>query len=472
MKRVPVKMILMVLALACAAVAQQPKSATGLLRAFFEAVNSNEPGAVAEFYKDGVTERFRTLRSPEENRAFYERIRNDLGKLTVQGMRRVGPAKAVATLEAEKMSMPVEFAFDLVDGKIDGLSVHVGGHGGGGRETKVRLPEGASDEELAVALDRQLRELVKADEFSGVVLLARNGEPIFHRGYGFAERESGRLVTTGTRFDVASITKFLTKIAVAQLAQTGTLELSDLIFEHLPKYPNPEAARKITIQHLVDHSSGLGDIFNQRWMEVDKSVFIEPVDFFSIFADQPLRFEPGERRFYSNAGYITLGAVVAAVSGTPYFEYIEENILRPAGMTASGFPAKDGSDPGIAVGYTRGGPMGGHTDAGGPLRANLGMLPMRGCPASSSTHSAEDLLELDRALRAGKLLNPKWTAWVFGSEVVDEDGGYKIGVAGGGPGVSAGWQSDGAVTAIVLANLDPPAGEGLAMELYRALAAP
>ena len=80
-------------------------------------------------------------------------------------------------------------------------------------------------------------------------------------------------------------------------------------------------------------------------------------------------------------------------------------IFAPAGMTRSGFPVKDGSDPSVAIGYTRGSALGGHTGAGGPMKSNLGMLPIRGCPAGSSTHTAEDLLRLDRALRAGKLLD-------------------------------------------------------------------
>ena len=103
------------------------------------------------------------------------------------------------------------------------------------------------------------------------------------------------------------------------------------------------------------------------------------------------------------------------------------------------------------------------------MRSNLGMLPIRGCPAGSSSHAAQDLLELDRALRAGKLLDEEWTAWVFGAGDGDDSGSAVIGIAGGGPGVSAGWESNGEVAAIVLANLDPPSGEALAFDLYRGL---
>ena len=86
--------------------------------------------------------------------------------------------------------------------------------------------------------------------------------------------------------------------------------------------------------------------------------------------------------------------IVEAASGKPYFDYMEEQIFGPAGMTRSGFPAKDGSNPELAVGYSRGGPTGGRSDAAGPMKSNLGMLPLRGCPAGSSSHTAEDLLKL------------------------------------------------------------------------------
>ncbi|MFQ5525350.1 MAG: serine hydrolase [Thermoanaerobaculia bacterium] len=468
MRRFTISATIAVAVLAAVAFAQQPQSAAGLLKEFFAAVNSDDPEALVEFYKEGVTEDFRTRRTAEEDRAFYRRVRDDLGALTVEGLRRVAPDKALAMVNAEKTDMPVEFAFDLAGGKIDGFSVRVGGPPGG-RDAMVQLPDEASPEEFAATLDRQLKRLAATDRFSGVVLLARDGEPVFHRAYGKAEREAGRAVTTATAFDVGSITKMITKVAIAQLAQAGKLGLSDAVSEHLPDYPNSEVAKMITIQQLVDHSSGLGDIFNQRWVEADKSKFVQPDDFFSLFADEPLQFTPGEKRSYSNAGYITLGAVVSAASGRPYFDYVEERIFRPAGMSDSGFPVKDGSDVSLAIGYTRGGPTGGHADATGPLESNLGMLPIRGCPAGSSTHTASDLLKLDSALRAGKLADPEWTAWVFGSVSVRETSDYGIGVAGGGPGVSAGWEGNGGATAIVLANLDPPAGSGLVLELFRAI---
>lgn len=476
---IPTRRIALVLCcavFAAPALVAQPRSAAPLLRSFFDAFNSEDPVAMETFGAEGFSDDFRGRKTAEEDREFYAGLRDKLGRLTIETMMRESAEKARVGLSSDRVPMPVNFIFTLAGGKIDGFQVEVGGPPGGGREPMLELELEGNDEELASALDRQLRGLAETDRFSGVVLLARDGEPFFHRAYGLADREGGREIETTTRFDVGSITKMITKIAVAQLAQAGKVDLDAALATYLPDYPNPEVAKKITIRHLVEHSSGMGDLFGPRWTEADKSEYVEPADFFPLFADEPLQFEPGTSRAYSNAGYITLGAVVAAVSGRPYFAYVEDNVFAPAGMTRSSFPVKDGTNPELAIGYTRPGWGGGpgrrtETDsAQAPRVRNLGRLPIRGCPAGSSSHAAEDLLKLDRALRTGKLLDPEWTGWVFGAGYAGDVRTALVGIAGGGPGVSAGWESDGAITAIALSNIDPPSGERVALELYRVLA--
>lgn len=332
-------------------------------------------------------------------------------------------------------------------------------------ETPVQpldLPAGLDDAALARALSERLEERAAGDTFSGVVLLARDGRIVFNEAFGYADRASGRAAIADTAFDVGSITKLVTKTAIAQLLQQGRLELDGRIADYLPDYPNRAVAEAVTVGQLVDHSSGLGDIFNERWMAADKRRYVAPGDFFELFADAPLRFEPGTSRAYSNAGYIVLGAIVEAVSGLPYADYVERHIFEPAGMRRSGFEVRDGNNDAHAIGYA---PFG----ENGELVANIGLLPVAGCPAGSSMHTAEDLFRLDAALRDGTLLDPSWTAWLFRAEAPRADADYVIGVAGGAPGVSAGLESDGRTVAIVLANLDPPVGDALARELYEVL---
>ena len=146
MKREGMTVWLLTLALAGAAWAQE--SAAGLLREYFEAVNSGEYAAMVEFYEEGVTEGFRARRSEEEDRALYERIRGDLGRLTVEGLRRLGPNKAVAQLSAEKMALPVEFTFDLAEGRIDGIAINVPVPNGSNLDLATQLKRSLSVEEV------------------------------------------------------------------------------------------------------------------------------------------------------------------------------------------------------------------------------------------------------------------------------------------------------------------------------------
>lgn len=364
--------------------------------------------------------------------------------------------------------MPVELAFRLKDDRIDGVSIRVGGGPGELAEQQpslaLELRDGVDDAALSEKLRRKLRAMAEQGAFSGVVLLARDGKPIFNEAFGLANRERGAPNTPETRLDVGSITKLLTKIAIARLLEDGKLRLEDSILEHIPDYPDKDAAARITIADLLEHRSGLGDIFTDRWESFAKDALREPRDFFPLFTGIPLGFEPGRGKRYSNAGYVVLGAIVEAASGKPYTEYVRAHVLAPAGMKRSGFLAHDGKTQDLAVGYTReGAPE-------GELRSNQGQLPPRGSAAGSSAHTASDLLRLDQALRTGRLLGPKWAGFVLTGSLETADPRFEaIGIAGGGPGVNAALESDGRASVIVLANLDPPVAGELASQLFPAL---
>lgn len=303
--------------------------------------------------------------------------------------------------------------------------------------------------------------------FSGTVLVARDGEVWHQSAHGLAHRGYGVANHPGTRFDLGSINKLFTKLAIAQLAAAGKLSLDDTLAARLPSYPNRETAARITVRQLADHASGLGDIFVPAFAQADKTRFRRPEDFFPLFADAPLLFEPGSGRQYSNAGYQVLGAIVAAASGMDYHDSIAERVWAPAGMTATAFVARDEPTADVAVGYTEG--------DDGRLRNNLFALPVIGSPAGSSFSTSGDMLRFDRALRSGKLVAAAWAAWVLTGEEPGEAAAppaldrLGLGFAGGAPGVNAMYEIAGAWTVIVLANQDPPAAGRLAQALANAL---
>ena len=151
----------------------------------------------------------------------------------------------------------------------------------------------------------------------------------FLEAYGRADRDFDVPNRTDTKFNVGSINKVFTQVAVAQLASGGKLALSDR--PRLPDYPGPGADR-ITIQQLLTMSSGLGDIFGKKYDATPKSRLRNLSDFLPLFVDEPLLFEPGMSRRYSNAGYVVLGLIVERVSGQSYHDYVREHVFRPAGM--------------------------------------------------------------------------------------------------------------------------------------------
>src|SRR5439155_8281173 len=98
-----------------------------------------------------------------------------------------------------------------------------------------------------------------------------------------------------------------------------------------PDYPNKSVAEKVTIYQLLTHTSGLGDFFNEKF-EAQKTRLRSVPDYFPLFVNDPLLFEPGQKWQYSNAGFIILGAIIEKVSGENYFDYVREHIYKPAGM--------------------------------------------------------------------------------------------------------------------------------------------
>jgi CubicO group peptidase (beta-lactamase class C family) len=297
--------------------------------------------------------------------------------------------------------------------------------------------------------------LARLDQLSGIVLVAQDGVPQFERAYGMADREAGRPNDLETSFNLGSINKLFTGIAIRQLAAAGKLNIDSSLAGAWPDYPNQEAARKVTIRQILEHRSGIqGNIFAAPPGKTRHDV-VSLQDYFELFKNEPLQFEPGSRQQYSNAGYIVLGLLIERLSGENYYEYVRRHIFEPAGMTQTGSWRIDRWPANTAIGYTRGG-----EDAAPntPLKRNTDILPGKGSSAGGGYSTAHDLLRLLNALRAHKVPN------------APEAG--MIGIAGGAPGLNAAMEGGlpGGYDVIVLANLDPPAAERVARLIRAALA--
>ena len=294
--------------------------------------------------------------------------------------------------------------------------------------------------ELLRRLTATMDSLVALNEFSGVVVIAKNGAPVFERAYGMADRDARRPNTVETAFNIGSINKLFTQIAIRQLAAAGKLELDSSLAKAWPDYPNADVARRVTIRQLLQHRSGIGGNIFQAPAGKRRRDLRHNRDFLTLFVARPLDFEPGTRQQYSNAGYVILGQLVERLSGEDYYTYVRRAIYTPAGMSRTGHWLVDSLPPNTAIGYT--------TEAG-PIERNTEYLPGRGSAAGGGYATAHDLMRLVQALRDRKIAAAPPAG---------------VGIAGGAGGLNAVLEGDmpGGYDLIVLANLDPPAAERIA----------
>jgi CubicO group peptidase (beta-lactamase class C family) len=299
-----------------------------------------------------------------------------------------------------------------------------------------------TDREIVASLALPLDSLARAERFSGAALLVRGDSVLFQHAYGLASRENQVPNQLDTRFNLGSINKIFTTVAIQQLAEGGKLSLDSTVDRYLADYPKDKGS-KITVRQLLDHRGGVPDVFGERYEKAGAANIKTMADWYALIRDEPLRFPPGTQQQYSNGGYVLLGEIIEHVSGESYYDYVRRHIYEPAGMTRTEHPMSASSDPSRAIAYSR------VDDAAPPAPAPL---PGRGSPAGGGYSTVGDLVRFAQALRAGKLIKG-----TFAPRMVGPQAG--LGIAGGSPGVNALLQLSGPYVLAVLANMDPPAAE-------------
>ena len=338
-----------------------------------------------------------------------------------------------------------------------------------GEPTGAPATQAAADSDFVATLRDRLEAATARDEFSGAVLVARDGRTLFEGAYGFADRERGIPNTPLTQFRFGSMGKMLTAVAVLQLAQAGKVRLDAPLGTYLPDYPNAEVASKVTLHHLLTHTGGTGDIFGPEFT-AHRSELRTTGDYLRLYGTRGLRFDPGTKWEYSNYGFVLLGAVVERVGGTSYYDQVAAGVYAPAGMTATGSAPEDSLVPGRSVGYTR-------QLVPGALVSNAPTLPYRGTPAGGGYSTVEDLARFAVALREHRLLDSTYTALLLEGKVAIGQGvryayGFVdrvrlgrrlVGHDGGAPGMNGElmFEPDDGYVVVVLSNLDPPAATGV-----------
>lgn len=255
-------------------------------------------------------------------------------------------------------------------------------------------PPSISDTELARYADQLLAATYPADQPGAVALIVRDGRTLLRQGYGLAHLELGVPLQPDMVFAVGSVTKQLTAAAILLLQERGKLSVDDDITKHLPDYP--AHGQKITLEHLLTHTSGIPSYTGTaEWLARVRDDLSLP-QVIDLFKDKPLEFAPGTQWAYNNSGYILLGAVIEKVSGKPYPDFIEHEILAPLGMTRSSYGSFSKIIPRRVQGYERG--ADGYRNA-----RSISMSTFHAAGALLTT--ADDLARWEQALFAGRFLS-------------------------------------------------------------------
>jgi CubicO group peptidase (beta-lactamase class C family) len=437
------------------AVAQSKQGATipntiagKIFAEFLQAYNSGDVNLMRQFFSehDPNSEQAKRTRSVELRASWLANVYKDYGRLNLRDVESSTDYEITVLCQAE-----ITEGWSRIPLKVAAEPPHALATVG---FINAHRPAGAATggpklgtAEIIRQFNNYMEKVVAADKFAGVVLVAKNGQPIFEKAYGASDKSSGKPNRIETKFNLASMNKMFTSVAIAQLAERGKLSFNDPIGKFFPDYPNKQAAAKITIHHLLTHTSGLADYFDKKEYQSAKQAaggrLKGPKDYFPFFASDPLAFEPGEKWDYSNAGFNVLGAIIEQVSGQSYFDYVTEHIFKPAGMN--------------------------NTD------------PSAGSSAGGALSTVGDLLKFDRMFRKHKLLSRKYTdiiitpkvdtvwgtryGYGFGSEKVN--GKRIVGHGGDTIGISTELDMylDQGYTVIVLSNYDPPAAANISGKL-------
>jgi CubicO group peptidase (beta-lactamase class C family) len=287
-----------------------------------------------------------------------------------------------------------------------------------------RLEENRSLNEKNIVLDFALKEfkidsmfrnLSNANRFNGCVLVAQHGKVIYKNSFGIANPMLNEPLTNNSVFQLASVSKTITGVAVLQLIEQEFLGLDDYVSLYFPAFPY----RNVTIKHLLCHMSGIPD-----YIKLDPSVYRGSGQYLNnedalhgiVLANRPLEFTPGSRFRYNNSNYALLALLVEKISGTSFPKYVETNIFRPLEMHNSfiAHPEKIWEKSNRTFGFH-----------GRAMVSNDKFDGVFGDKGAYST--IEDMFKFDRALYPNILLNENTLRLAFTNNVFGSKKQYGLG---------------------------------------------
>ena len=292
-----------------------------------------------------------------------------------------------------------------------------------------------AEQDLASRIDASIAPYFQADVPGATVIVVKDGKPVLRRAYGMADTAKGVKMRPEMALRLGSITKQFTATAILMLAEDGKLSLDDDITKHLPDYP--AKGKKITIEHLLTHTSGIPSYTSKPGYMLNMAQDISVARMIDTFKNDPLEFEPGSQYRYNNSGYFLLGAIIEKISGQSYASFLEQRLFKPLGMRDTYYEGVKTSKAPVAAGHSR-------AEQGYGAAAPLSMT--QPYAAGSLVSTVDDLARWDAAIAAGRLLKPsswqraftsyrlsdgKTTGYGYGWEVGKVQGETAIGHGGG-----------------------------------------
>ena len=422
---------------------QQPASSTSaeqIVRDFVGVMNAGDRAALRSFAAQRfVTEGPNGVPADERvNR--LGRLRDRFGELSIRSVDVSRTNEPVALVQSGRTESWARMTVFL-DGATPPRILRVGLQPAADPNTPNRR---LTDAEIVEQLKAYVERMASRDVFSGTVMLAKAGKPLYSAAFGEANKDFGVRNTIDTKFNLGSMNKMFTAVAVMQLVEAGKLSLDDTLGRFLRAGAmRPDVLSKVRIKHLLTHTSGLGSYFTPDWDRQSRARYRSVDDWMGLVKDETLQFEPGTRWAYSNTGMLVLGKVIEAASGKDYFDYVRERIAGPAGMTNTDAYELDRVTKNLAVGYEAE-----RTPRGVEYRNNIFMHVIRGGPAGGGYSTVEDLTRFAEALKNGRLVSresvsilttpkPELNSPEYGFGFGIQAGGRIVGHSGGFPGINS-----------------------------------
>ena len=260
----------------------------------------------------------------------------------------------------------------------------------------------SENDRITNSYDSIFDSVFKKDEPGGAVLIAKDGNVIFKKGFGLADINTKEVITSQTLFNVGSISKTFVAFGILQLAKENKLSLDDDIYKFFPDFRDSAIAKKVKIHHLLTHSSGLPDI---RKVSEDSVFYLTAKDeenWEPIKKADGLEFEPGSKFNYSNPAFNALALIIEKVSGRKWQDYVKEKIMTPAGMRTSTITDGPHPETGVSHGYIY--------DGKNYLEKDYGEEPTFAASGNGGVWSSvEELWKYEQAIQQNTFLDSEWT---------------------------------------------------------------